>query len=76
LVVSHTDNSCRNGYYPYKTPFQVQCDGRSFPATSLPFMRFIGEITPTSMQDDSFSKFSLLMKAYRYIIWHREAFGI
>ncbi|MBR4637876.1 MAG: hypothetical protein IKO81_04430, partial [Bacteroidales bacterium] len=76
LVVSHTDNSCRNGYYPYKTPFQVQCDGRSFPATSLPFMRFIGEITPTSMQDDSFSKFSLLMKAYRYIICHREAFGI
>ncbi len=33
-------------------------------------------ITPTSMQDDSFSKFSLLMKAYRYIISHREAFGI
>lgn len=76
LVVSHADNSCRNGYYPYKTPFQVQCDRRSFPATSLPFMRFIGEITPTSMQDDSFSKFSLLMKAYRYVICHREAFGI
>ena len=27
-------------------------------------------ITPTSMQDDSFSKFSLLMKAYRYITCH------
>jgi hypothetical protein len=76
LVVSHTDNSCNYGYYPYKTPFQIQCDDRSFPATNLPFMRFIGEITPTSMQDRSFSKFSLLMKAYRYVLWHREAFGI
>ena len=78
LVVSCTDASCYEGYgyYPYKTPFQIQCDGRSFPATSLPFMHFVGEITPTSMQDRSFSKFSLLMKAYRYIICHREAFGI
>ena len=76
LVVSCTDNSCRYGCYPYKTPFQIQCDGRSFPATSLPFMRFVGEITPISMQDRSFSKFSLLMKAYRYVLWHREAFGI
>ena len=76
LVVSCTDHSCRYGYYPYKTPFQIQCDGHSFPATSLPFMRFVGEITPTSMQDCSFSKFSLLMKAYRYVLWHREAFGI
>jgi hypothetical protein len=39
-------------------------------------MRFVGEITPTSMQNRSFSKFSLLMKAYRYVLWHREAFGI
>lgn len=76
LVVSHTDNSCNYGYYPYKTPFQIQCDDRSFPATNLPFMRFVGEITPTSMQNRSFSKFSLLMKAYRYVLWHREAFGI
>ena len=76
LVVSHTDNSCHFGHYPYKTPFRIQCDGRSFPATSLPFMRFVGEITPTSMQDRSFSKFTLLMKAYRYVLWHREAFGI
>jgi hypothetical protein len=78
LVVSCTDNSCYEGYgyFPYKTPFQIQCDGRSFPATSLPFMRFVGEITPISMQDRSFSKFSLLMKAYRYVLWHREAFGI
>lgn len=76
LVVSHKDNSCNYGYYPYKTPFQIQCDGRSFPATSLPFMRFVSEIIPTSMQDRSFSKFSLLMKAYRYVLWHREAFGI
>ena len=76
LVVSRTDNSCFYGYYPYKTPFQIQCDDRSFPATSLPFMRFVGEITPISMQDRSFSKFTLLMKAYRYVLWHREAFGI
>jgi hypothetical protein len=76
LVISRTDNSCNYGYYPYKTPFQIQCDGRSFPATSLPFMRFVGEITPISMQDRSFSKFTLLMKAYRYVLWHREAFGI
>lgn len=76
LVVSHKDNSCNYGYYPYKTPFQIQCDDRSFPATNLPFMRFVGEITPTSMQNRSFSKFSLLMKAYRYVLWHREAFGI
>lgn len=76
LVVSRTDNSCFYGYYPYKTPFQIQCDSRSFPATSLPFMRFVGEITPISMQDRSFSKFTLLMKAYRYVLWHREVFGI
>ena len=78
LVVSCTDDSCYEGYgyFPYKTPFQIQCDGRSFPATSLPFMRFVGEITPISMQDRSFSKFTLLMKAYRYVLWHREAFGI
>ena len=76
LVVSCTDNSCNYDYYPYKTPFQIQCDGRTFPATSLSFMRFVGEITPTSMQDRSFSKFTLLMKAYRYVLWHREEFGI
>ena len=76
LVVSRTDNSCNYGYYPYKTPFLIQCDGLSFPATSLQFMRFVGEISPTSMQDRSFSNFSLLLKAYRYILWHREAFDI
>lgn len=37
---------------------------------------YVGEITPTSMQDHSFSKFNLLMKAYRYVLCHREAFGI
>jgi hypothetical protein len=78
LVVSCTDASCYEGYgyYPYKTPFLIQCNGCTFPATSLPFMRFVGEITPTSMQDRSFSNFSLLMKAYRYVLWHREMFGI
>ncbi len=28
------------------------------------------------MQNRNLSKFSLLMKAYRYVLWHREAFGI
>ncbi|MBO4489475.1 MAG: hypothetical protein J5741_07485 [Bacteroidales bacterium] len=76
LVVSCTDDACNYGFFPYMTPFQIQCDNLLFPATSLPFMRFVGEIKGPSMKDANFSNFSLLMKAYRYVLWHREAFGI
>ena len=77
LVVSCVDDACRDGYFPYLTPFRVQCGKYDFPSTSLSFMRFVGEIMPPNMMYRyEFSNFSLLMKAYRYIIWHREAFGI
>ena len=77
LVVSCVDASCRHGYFPYLTPFRVQCGKYDFPSTSLSFMRFVGEIMPPNMMYRyEFSNFSLLMKAYRYVIWHREAFGI
>lgn len=76
LVVSCTDDACQYVFSPYMTPFQVQCDGRAFPSAFLPFMRFVGEIKLPTMKDYNFSNFSLLMKASRYVLWHREQFGI
>ena len=76
LVVSCIDDACTYGYFPYMTPFQIQCGGYPFPGTNLSFMHFIGEIKSPTMLDYEFSNFSLLMKAYRYVILHREAFGI
>ncbi|MBR6063132.1 MAG: hypothetical protein IKP54_03080 [Bacteroidales bacterium] len=76
LVISNTDNACGYGYFPYKTPFQVQCGGYTFPGTSLPFMQFVREIMPPAMVMLNFSHFSLLLKACRYVLWNREKFGI
>lgn len=76
LVVSCTDDACSYGHFPYMTPFQIQCGGYSFPGTSIPFMRFIGEIKAPSMFWHHFSNFSLLMKAFRHVLWHREEFGV
>ena len=76
LVVSCTDDACSYGHFPYMTPFLIQCDGYSFPGTNIPFMRFIGEIRVPSMFGYNFSNFSLLMKAFRYVLWHREEFGV
>lgn len=74
LVISNLDNACGYGYFPYKTPFQVQCGKKAFPCASIPFMQFISEIMPPSMAGHEFSHFSLLMKACRYVLWHREMF--
>ena len=77
LVVSCVDDACHDGYFPYLTPFRVHYGKYDFPSTSLSFMRFVSEIMPANMMYRyEFSNFSLLMKAYRYVIWHREAFGI
>ena len=77
LVVSCTADACHDGFFPYMTPFRAQCGKYDFPSTDLSFMRFIGKIMPSNMMyRREFSNFSLLMKAYRYVIWHRESFGI
>ena len=76
LIIHCTDDACGYGHFPYRTPFQVQCGRYIFPSASIPFMRFIGENLPPSMTWRNFSHFMALMKAYRYILWHRELFGI
>ncbi len=76
LFISNIDDDCDYGYFPYRTPFQVQCEEKEFPCTNIPFMQFVSEIMPPSMADNKFSHFNLLMKAYCYILYHREMFGI
>ena len=76
LVISNLDNACGYGYFPYRTPFQVQCGDKVFPCANVPFMFFVSEIMPPVMVDNNFSHFNLLMKACRYVLRHREMFGI
>ena len=76
LVISNLDNACGYGFFPYKTPFQVRCGEKVFPCASIPFMQFVSEMMPPSMVGHNFSHFDLLMKACRYVLEHRERFGI
>ena len=39
-------------------------------------MQSVSEIMPPSMVDRNFSHFNLLMKACRYVLMHREMYGV
>lgn len=76
LVISNRNDACGYGFFPYRTPFQVQCGDKVFPCASVPFMQSVSENMPPSMVDRNFSHFNLLMKACRYVLMHREMYGI
>ncbi len=76
LVIRNRNDACGYGFFPYRTPFQVQCGDKVFPCASVPFMQSVSEIMPPSMVDRNFSHFNLLMKACRYVLMHREMYGI
>ena len=76
LVISNRNDACGYGFFPYRTPFQVQCGDKVFPCASVPFMQSVSENMPPSMVDRNFSHFNLLMKACRYVLMHRELYGI